>query len=146
MADMTQLMGELVGGGMQKQITTLLQLLDQRVDEHRRLNGILVSLKTGNRKLNDIEIMADGSVIDKKEDQAGELIRQQQRSIDNINTILKGFKDGSLTPDQVHVLVDGDIRIMAEEPPEPTSLPIDDEEVIGDDLLLATSGKRNQRK
>jgi hypothetical protein len=55
-----------------------------------------------------------------------------------LDRVVSGWKSGSMTPDQVRVLENGDMRIVNREQREPTSLAVCDEEVT---KAVGTNGK-----
>jgi hypothetical protein len=92
MADMTQLMGEMLGKNIQDNITTLMKLLNQNVDSNVYHHGILRALKSaeaydsgGPLTLDRIQVTADNTVKilaprpvkDKKADKNGKGATQE---------------------------------------------------------------------
>jgi hypothetical protein len=117
MADMTQLMGELVGGGIQQHITTLLRLLNQKVDENVYHHGIILQLMNGELELGDIQVLADGQIKRK----------ESRNSVVEISELTS--KNG--------------VKEAAEVPSHDESATKEKPDGFGNDLLLrATTGER----
>ena len=55
-----------------------------------------------------------------------------------LDRVVSGWKSGSMTPDQIRVLENGDMRIVNREQPEPASLLVCDKEVT---KAVGTNGK-----